>query len=508
MSAPEASQASPPNAAASPAGSEREVPLRLCILEREEVVFMYPEKDALLTTLAPLLHNIHVHAKVLSGDYTETATFQRGGMKLRAISRRVPNAKDTFICALWTVGELSGGQVPSSIKVANARDSGHTFLTVQGTAMIMGNDQTKGARVARIMLDSERMVLSIPDLSVDLRVDVATAAKVQRLADTLGSVKHNIRMRAPWQTRETVLSQTQSILASLLFLWPSVRDAKEAGALPAFLDDISRHAAGSFQKAIPTKPFPAHITERAVESLYQMEDLLQVHSREARGCPTYVRMGEFVTFNGDVVVSSLPPQLTHVALHYLRSIGYEAAMANTEDVFADTVMLGSEGSPVKGLLLLYRREGVEVVSVSSPSLQARCGATQVQIFECMRKTAAHLLDKHRGILAPGVTTAVPMLAGVHKYHVTLSQGNVVASNEDHDTFAVRCFDSMLPIIRQQLAFCREVCVTVSSPKSREGYKMKGWRPDNAEDDVVVICDADAQPVLSSLYCQVLASVSL
>eukprot|EP01061_Rhynchopus_euleeides_P001755 TRINITY_DN11288_c0_g1_i4.p1 TRINITY_DN11288_c0_g1~~TRINITY_DN11288_c0_g1_i4.p1 ORF type:complete len:516 (+),score=51.29 TRINITY_DN11288_c0_g1_i4:64-1611(+) len=488
--------------------AEKGIRLRVCVLEKEDMVFSYPDNDPLLSSIYLLLHNIHVHSKKVVGAYAEAALLQRGGMKLVAIMRRVPSGKDTLLCALWAIGELNGGQVPPSVKVMNFRDGGQTFLSASGGSLVMGNEYSKGARITKLQMDSDRMILTVPEVGVNLQMDAPTAAKVQRLADTVGSVKHNIRLRSPWQTRACVVDLTATLVDTILLLWPTIHEAKDCEWLPTLLGDVCSWIGDDYQRCVPSQPFPSDIADSAVASLCLPEDLTRLNTEEARNAPKYVRVGEYITWNGDVVTSSLPSHLTHIIVFYLRTVGYRSPMREADDVFVDTILLDAPGKErVKGLLLLYRRCGVEVVSVASPALAGRCGSTQLQLLECMRKSADYLLDKQSGKLS-GVPAAIGMPPGVHKYQVLLNQGTVAAKNEGGDRFAVKCFDQLLPVIRQQLQTCRECSVHIDSPKSRVGYKVKGWRPDNASDEVVIICDADTQPVLSSLYCQVVAAVSL
>eukprot|EP00754_Rhynchopus_humris_P045677 Rhum_TRINITY_DN5160_c0_g1::Rhum_TRINITY_DN5160_c0_g1_i1::g.16667::m.16667 len=162
---PDSPPASAAAAATAAAVAEEASPaLRVCVLEREELVFSYPAEDSLVKGVAPLLHNAYVHSRRVVGECAEVVHLQRAGAAVKAVFIMLPEddsdgggggsgndggggasppaasskrkTRDVLFCCLWTVGEPGGGQVPASLRLRRAVGSGR--VTVSPAAAVAG----------------------------------------------------------------------------------------------------------------------------------------------------------------------------------------------------------------------------------------------------------------------------------------------------------------------------------------------------------------------------------
>ena len=552
---------SPPAAAAAAAAAEEaSPPLRVCVLEREELVFSYPADDSLVKGVAPLLHNAYVHSRRVVGECAEVVHLQRAGAAVKAVFIMLPEddtdgdgaapppppaasskrkTRDVLFCCLWTVGEPGGGQVPASLRLRRAVGSGR--VTVSPAAAVAGGGGGSGGgggleiegvgRVGRVLAGDGGATLFFPDVGVDVAVTREEGAAVQRMADAAGGVKHNVRLRAPPLETGDAVAATGALLDSVLLLYPTLPAAcAEGDTLRKYLSEVvRRRGSGAASGRAQTRTLRPEVSAEVAALLQRAHEAADLVALPGT-LPTtarYVPAGEVVCLDGQIVASTLPDRLARAVVYYLRGVGFgDAEARGAEDVLVDTVVLGEAGSRgEEGLLAACRRDAVWVASVSAPARHRGLGSTAVELAAAAKRAAEALLEEGTGpffsprhiggaagaasAAARAEALAAPTLPpGVVAYEVACG-GFVTRSAAKGHAEGGALLDASAPFARKQLAASglTELSFTAHAPKSKQGYTVAAWRPKEASAFVVVVHEPSCSPSLSGLYCSVVSAMS-
>ncbi|KAJ9448408.1 hypothetical protein DIPPA_21776 [Diplonema papillatum] len=538
--------------------------------------YCYPPNDKIVDTVHSMLHNVFVHIREATGSYARRAFLRRGGVRLLAVFHTVPNPKhedgSLLACSLWTIGELAGGLVAPTIKVpAPVLKDIVEVITENHVRRCL---EIRGNRVTKLDYDVQTRVVTTPDVdNFALKLDLATCARLQRLADTVNGVKHNISMReVPYTIPVLWEAASQAILNSIHLLWPHLREAY-LDTLTEYLSSIEAQFTQVLLpfhcSSFPSAAFQPEILQEAAFAAmsggpagigmsnfgirllpFGANDAVQASFSEtlkpSHGGPLYAPCGQVICYGGCCLSTTLRPRLTHAIIFHLSAIGFMQG-SSQGDLLVDTIMLtpprqakdreeanlgantvvlsSHQPAPVgwgggdvvqqtdsdslvtvKGLLVVYRKDDVTVVSILAPSYLPGTGINSSQAVDEVKATAHELLQK--GLFASRQRTYHPVPKDVQQYQLCCKGGDVVVTNSADQRFISLLFSHFAPYVRQFLATsCKEYSLHVRSPdsKGKPGVYVKGWRASKGE-DIILIHDDNLSPVLPSLFCKLAACV--
>eukprot|EP01064_Diplonema_japonicum_P038515 TRINITY_DN9368_c0_g1_i1.p1 TRINITY_DN9368_c0_g1~~TRINITY_DN9368_c0_g1_i1.p1 ORF type:complete len:142 (+),score=17.98 TRINITY_DN9368_c0_g1_i1:1-426(+) len=139
-----------------------------------------------------------------------------------------------------------------------------------------------------------------------------------------------------------------------------------------------------------------------------------------------------------------------------------------------------------------------------PSRQRGLGVTQVEIVASLKKVLEGLRNK--GLFHAEEKSAPVLPEGVHRYQLTHRKGLVTTANGTSDPFATEVFSTLSGFISDQLQTNTQYTLSFEVPKSKKTLTITGWA--HEDDTLIVLHDAEAQPSLPCLYCDLVAGIPI